>query len=73
MPVIEEVVALGTGAQVIIITEHEDDSYNGEYVTGNDCYVSINFVMGDRHLFYLPYEWSQGSWWQLDDMDQEEV
>jgi len=38
------------------------------YTRGNDWYDAPHFVMGDRHLYYLPEVY-----WQLDNRDQEVV
>jgi len=67
---IQEIDDVEESYQFVIITEHEDDSYNGQYFRGNDWYDHPHFVMGDQHLFYLPIDEESG-WWQLDDRDQE--
>jgi len=55
----------------LIVTGNEDESYNGQYVRANDWNDSPHFIMGDKHLFYYPHDWSNGGWWQFDDIDQE--
>jgi len=54
--------------EVITVSGHSDESYNGDYVRGNDWYDGPHFVMDDRHLYFLGT-----SYIQLDDRDQEVV
>ena len=58
--------------EVITVSGHYNDSYNGDYVRGNDWYDAPHFVMddsvSDRHLYFLGT-----SFIQLDDRDQQVV
>ena len=62
----EENSIIDESTQVITVSGHSDDSYNGEYMRGNDWNDAPHYVMDDRHLYYFP-----PGYWQLDDRDQE--